>query len=238
MANTLRVVAGMFLLPACSLLPGAHGGASTPVTSTPAPAIAPATPAAAAAEAAVEDATPPDPRRVGDVVVHRFSGSYRRSPLVLTEEVVAKEGNQWVVDLALEESGKASRLRVRMSREGVVSAVSRLERGKEVPAQIDDYGALVEKTLVAADVNEGLLGAERNTCVLGARELDCETKSYKVWLADRPATLKLTSSADLPGQDVGGGIRTQDGKLLYRSELVSFERKGGDGSVASADSGL
>jgi hypothetical protein len=234
MAKTLRVVAGMFLFPACSLMPGAHGGAARPeVSARVAPrAVAVEQPPAVSAGLGDDEAVP-DPRRVGDVVVHRFSGSYRKMPLVLTEQVVAKEGSNWVIDLSLEEASKTSRLRVRMDREGRVSAVSRVEGAKERPASLDDYGALIEKTLLAADLNDGLLGSQRSTCLLGARELDCETKSYKVWLADKPATLRLTSSQDLPGQDVGGEITAQDGRLLYRSELVSFERGASESSVAA-----
>ena len=184
MANTLRVVAGMFLLPACSLLPGAHGGAARPEPAPAAVEVASGLPEPEEV-AVASDEPAPDPRRVGDVVVHRFSGAYRKNALVLTEKVVDKEGDNWVVDLALEEAGKVSRLRVRMDREGRVIAASRVEAGKERPATLDDYGALVEKTLLAADLNDGLLGSERSTCLLGARELDCETKSYKVWLADK-----------------------------------------------------
>lgn len=235
MANTLRALAGMFLLPACSLLPGAHGGAARPETTAAPVAVKSGIPEPEEVVLDIDESAEPapDPRRVGDVVVHRFSGAYRKNPLVLTEKVVDKEGDNWVIDLALEETGKVSRLRVRMGREGTVIAASRVEGGKERPASLDDYGALVEKTLLAADVNEGLVGSERNTCLLGARELDCETKSYKVWLADKQATLKLTSSKDVPGQDVGGEITAQDGKLLYRAELVSFERGNGDSSVAA-----
>ncbi len=230
MANTLRVVAGMLLLPACSLAPSAHGGAARPEMASLAPSVASGLPVPAPAQT---EERAPDPRRVGDVVVHRFSGSYRKNPLVLTERVVEKEGKDWIVDFALEEGGKISRLRVRMDGESRVTAVSRLEGGKERPATLDDYGALVEKTLLAADLNDGLIGSERSTCLVGARELDCETKSYKVWVAEKAATLRVTSSADLPGQDVGGEITGQDGRLLYRAELVSFERGADDSSVAA-----
>lgn len=232
MANTLRSLAGMLLLPACSVLPSARAGAgdAQPAPAPPASVVS----AVSEADGSVKSELPaPDPRRVGDVVVHRFSGSYRKDPLVLTERVIEKRGSDWVVELSLEEAGKVSRLRVQMDREGHVSSVSRLEGGKERPASLDDYGALVDKTLLAADVNDGLIGAERSTCLVGARELDCETKSYKVWVADKAATLRVTSSGDWPGRDVGGEIRAGDGRLLYRAELVSFERGAGDTSVAT-----
>ncbi|MFZ5890944.1 MAG: hypothetical protein ACOY0T_07830 [Myxococcota bacterium] len=233
MAKTLRVLAGMFLLPACSILPGAQSGAARPAS-----ASRPPEPEVVVLEEALPSSGLPEepqaqPRRVGDLVVHRFSGAYRKNPLVLTERVVDKHGNDWVVDLTLEEGVKVSRLRVRMDNEGRVSSVSRMDGGRERPASLDDYGALVEKTLLAADVNEGLLGAERSTCLLGARELDCETKSYKVWLAEKPATMRVITSPELPGQDVGGEITSHDGRLLYRSELVSFERGKDDASVAA-----
>ena len=43
-------------------------------------------------------ARPKSNRRVGDVAVHRYSGSFRAQPVTVTEEVVAREGNVLVVD--------------------------------------------------------------------------------------------------------------------------------------------
>ncbi len=228
MAKILRVVAGMLLLPACSLSASAPRGAVEPEPASP-PAVAAAPPAVADA---VADEPAADPRRVGDVVVHRFSGSFRRSPAVLTEEIVAKEGGLWVIDLSLEDGRRTTRLRVRMDPEGQVKQASRLVSGKEQPATIADYAALVQETVFSADVNDGLLASQRGTCLVGSRELECETKSYKVWMGERVATLKLSESAELPGQDVASEVTSEDGRLIYRSELLTVEHKDAESSVA------
>jgi uncharacterized membrane protein YkoI len=151
---------------------------------------------------------------------------------VLTETVVAQEDDLWVVDLTLEEAGSSARLRVRLDAEGEVISAARLEGEREIPASLADYHALVDKTVLAADSNEGLLGAEQGTCLVGPRELECETKSYKVRLLDEPATLRVSASKELPGRDVEGEIKTDDGRLVYRSELVSFENRLSTSAVA------
>ena len=73
---------------------------------------------------------------------------------------------------------------------------------------------------VVPDTNEGLVANSTGTCTLGPAELDCETKSYKVWLGDREASLGVTQSAAVPGADLSGEITASDGSVIYRSELV------------------
>jgi hypothetical protein len=205
------------LLAACSLTPPAPPPSSAAVENSAA-----RRPLARAAGATRE--ANPAARHVGDVVIHRVSGSYRSGPLVLSEEVVGQEGKLWVVDLILEDAGNVSRLRVRMDAEGQVKAVAHREDGRETPASLDDYQAFVDKTMLVADQNEGLLASERHTCLVGSRELDCEIKSYKVRVRDQPATLRVSHSDELGGRDVEGEIKTSDGRVLYRSELVAVER--------------
>jgi hypothetical protein len=64
------------------------------------------------------------------------------------------------------------------------------------------------------------------TCTLGPAELDCETKSYKVWLGEREASLGVTQSASVPGIDLSGEIKAADGSVIYRSELVERGNEG------------
>jgi hypothetical protein len=174
----------------------------------------------------------PERRRVGDLVVHRFSGSFHRTPLVLTEEVMGKDGELWVVDLTLEEGAVSTRFRVRMDDEGVVSAASKWIGQREVPGSLADYHAMIDSTVFAADANDGLVGAEKTTCLLGSRELDCQIKSYRVRVADKAATLKVSESTELPGRDLAGEIVSDDGRVLYRSQLVAVERQKPGGALS------
>lgn len=223
----LLVLSGISLLSACSLLPMSQAPATGQATPAPAAASAEASSAPAKAEPS------PDRRHVGELVVHRFSGSFRRTPLLLTEEVIAKDGERWVVDLTLEDGATTSRFRVHMDNEGDVTRAARMDGTRELPGSLAEYHAMMDATVFAADVNDGLLGSERSTCLLGSRELDCEIKSYRVRVADQAATLKVSESSELPGRDLSGEIVAADGQILYRSEVVAVERQKPGRSLAT-----
>ncbi len=164
-------------------------------------------------------------RQVGELFVYRFSGSFAPVPLTLTEEVVAKEASAWVVDFALAEAAQVERLRVRFDiATGEPLSVARLEGKRETPAKLGDYEALMARTICAADVNDGLVAAENATCLVGTDELDCETKTYKVWVGEAEAKLSVAHAARFPDRDVSGEMTSHDGKLIYRAELVEATR--------------
>lgn len=206
--------------PACGLSSAAHPAAQVATLHQAAPA--PATIATRESEAA-----PADRRKVGDFYVHRFSGSYEKSPLTLTEEIVAQEGGLWVVDYTFEQPSGTTRLRVRLDpKTDSVRGVSKLDGTNELRVPLAAYEKLMDRTSFTADANDGLLGAEHGTCLLGPSELDCETKSYKVWVGDKPATLSVAHSDSVPDRDVSGDITATDGTLIYRSELVEMGTAG------------
>jgi hypothetical protein len=160
-------------------------------------------------------------RHVGDLFVHRFSGSFAGEPLTLTEEVAAREDTAWVVDFSLTQSEKVDRLRVRFDvQSGQAVSAAHFDGGHETPAKLGDYEALLARTVYAADVNDGLVSANDQTCLVGADELDCETKTYKVWVGDAAATLSVVHSNTFADRDVSGEITTNDGKVIYRAELI------------------
>jgi hypothetical protein len=164
-------------------------------------------------------------RHVGDLFVHRFSGSFASDPLTLTEEVAAREPNAWVVDFSLTQSEKVERLRVRFdAKTGQPVSAVHLDAGRETAAQLSEYDALLARTVYTADVNDGLVSTNAQTCLVSTDALDCETKTYKVWVGDRPATLSVVHSSSFADRDVSGEITTDDGKLVYRAELVEAKQ--------------
>lgn len=174
-------------------------------------------------------------RHVGDLFVHRFSGSFSNEPLTLTEEVAAREDAAWVVDFSLTQSEKVDRLRVRFDvQSGQAVSASHFVGGKETPATLSDYEALLARTVYSADVNDGLLSQNDQTCVVGADELACQTKTYKVWIGEAPATLSVVHSSTFADRDVSGEITTEDGKLIYRAELVEARQGRENSAFASA----
>ena len=164
-------------------------------------------------------------RHVGDLFVHRFSGSFAADPLTLTEEVAAREDSAWVVDFSLTQSEKVDRLRVRFDlASGQAVSAAHLDGTREMPAKLADYEAMMSRTVYAADVNDGLVSSNEQTCLVGSDELDCETKTYKVWVGDAAATLAVVHSKTFADRDVSGEITTDDGKLVYRAELVEAKQ--------------
>jgi hypothetical protein len=112
-------------------------------------------------------------------------------------------------------------------------SVVRLDGNAEKPAKVADYEALMARTIYAADVNDGLVSQTSQTCLVGADELDCETKTYKVWVGDDSATLAVVHAARFGDRDVSGEITTSDGKLVYRAELVEARQGKQSTGVAS-----
>ncbi len=222
MKRAAIVLALGFVTPACAVFSTAQR--SPAVTAAAQPEAAPKdAPEAAVKVAREDDDAPVDPRKVGDFYVHRFSGSYAKSPLTLTEQVVAKEDGLWVIDYTFEQASGTTKLRVRMDPwTDQVARVSKLEGGAEVSVSLASYEKLMDRTSFTADSNDGELATEHGTCLVGASELDCETKSYKVRVGDKDAKLTVAHADSVPGSDISGDITDSDGSLIYRSELVEM----------------
>jgi hypothetical protein len=219
--SALSALAVAFIVAGCGSVPTPRA-ATAPIGLASSPA-----PVAASVSAPV--------RHVGDLFVHRFSGTFSGEPLTLTEEVAAREETAWVVDFSLTQSAKVDRLRVRFDiRSGQAISAAHFDGGRETAAKLGDYEALLARTVYAADINDGLVSANGQTCLVGADELDCETKTYKVWVGDVAATLSVVHSSTFADRDVSGEIITDDGKLLYRAELIEARQGKGDSSFASA----
>jgi hypothetical protein len=166
------------------------------------------------------DAVDPVARHVGDFTVHVVSGSFRNHPAVLTERVVARDGDDWVIEYKLEDDDGTRLLRVTTDPNGEVTHVAIVVDGDETPGTVADYEAFMASASVTPDENDGLTASTKGTCMMGPSELDCETKSYRVLLGDQEVKLGITGSRAVPGLDLAGEITAADGTVIYRSVLV------------------
>jgi hypothetical protein len=187
----------------------------------------------------VEPAAPPA-RAPGDYVAHRFTGSLQSKPLTLTQRIVAREGGALVVDITLSGDGAPLSLRVRVSDDpatsGEILGVARLTAGgRELPATLQDYERLMAKTALAADTNEAELGAEAVTVHVGGRPLACRQTSYRVRIDGRAATMRTLQSDQFAWGDVGGEITGDDGRVLYRAELIELGHGEERAAVATSE---
>jgi hypothetical protein len=74
--------------------------------------------------------------------------------------------------------------------------------------------------MLAADDNEGALDSQKVTASVGGRDFACTQTRYRVRVGKHSATMRTVSSESFPWGDVGGDIVTDDGKVLYRAEVV------------------
>lgn len=185
----------------------------------------------AGAEATPAAAKVAPAREPGDYVAYRFSGSFRKAPLTLTQRVVAREGSVLVIDMTLSEGGATDALRVRMSdapeTRGEILSAARVDRdGGEKPATLAAYEQLMGRTALAADANEAELGAEALTLDVGGAPLACRKVSYRVRVGKRTATMSTIQSDAFAWGDIGGEITADDGRVLYRAEIIDAGRAG------------
>ena len=155
--------------------------------------------------------------RVGDFMVHRFTGSFSDAPMTLTETVVAREGIMVVVEVTLEGAGEQKSMRVvkRVHGEQDVLSVASLDGD----VTIKSFGDMMAKTEFIVDRNDGFVKSEKKTCLVDRAEYDCEEVSYRVSAAWQEATLKIATRPQLMGRDLGGEILSSDGSWSYRAEL-------------------
>ena len=162
----------------------------------------------------------PRPRKLGDFHVYEYSGAFTKEPVTLTEQVVAREGENFVVDFVLEEGQAMTALRARMSEGGQIVAVSRITDVGEEPAAIADYEAMVKRTQVVPETNDAVVSTEHTSCMLGDEQVDCDVTTYDVSMGGKQAQLTVSRSDKVPGRDIGGSIIASDGTVIYSARLV------------------
>jgi hypothetical protein len=165
-------------------------------------------------------------RNLGDFVVYRFSGSYRKTPVTVTERVVARNEGVLVVDVTVEDESKRDQLRLRVhdvpGEPDDILSVARVDDGVLKPFGVAAYETLMSKTMVPVDRNEALLGSEDTTLRVGSTAFNCHKSSYRVRTGDALATMTTMESSAFAWGDLGGQIQAADGSLLYKAEVVQY----------------
>lgn len=215
------------LIATVSLLASACGGAATPAPKSAASAKSKTAAHAKKkkADKSDDDASAKTALRdnVGDYFVQRFSGSFSKKPMTLTERIVAQKGSLQVIDYTLDAGQKSEHLRIKRDvNTGRIARVIRYDGDKAIPSDIKAYDAMMGQTVFAADENVASLGEKAETCLVGQKELDCQKARYKVIVGDKPATLSVVTSKAVPGRAVAGELQGADGKLLYRAEIIDM----------------
>ncbi len=172
-------------------------------------------------------------RRVGDFVVFKFTGAYRKGTITLTETVIGREGDVVFVDYSMVEQLpgakgttviKEQTLRVKIDTtigsRGEVFGVQRVEKGVAKPAEVADWEAMMAKTVLVADANEETYGTEEVSLKVLNKNITADRTAYKVLIGKKSATMTITSSDAFVWGDLAGEIVTDDGEVLYKAEVV------------------
>lgn len=178
----------------------------------------------ASAEPTADEATvaSTDRRQIGDYVTFTFSGSYRKTPLVLTQRVVDKTAASIVIEYVFSDKKAKETLRVTTDlKTNDVLAVARVAAdGAAVDVERAVFEAKMAETVAVADENEALVTEEPAKLSVAGAEIDATRAVYKVRIGKKAATLKTLASEGFAWGDLGGEIVTADGKVFYKAELV------------------
>jgi hypothetical protein len=163
-------------------------------------------------------------RKAGDFVVYRFSGSFRKTPLTLTEKVIAREGDAIFLNVTSDDGTAKHELKIKMGDQGdhknEVLAVWKIENGKESPSTVEAYEKFLAAATLSADSNDAILGSEDVKITVGKDTVDAKRTSYRVRVGKKFGTLKTLESGAFAWGELGGEITTDGGKLLYKAEVV------------------
>lgn len=220
-------------LPLLAALLAAGCAASTPAPSTSAKKADKA--AVAATEASSAEADSNERREVGDYVTFAFSGTYRKSPITLTQRVISRSDDSIEIEHTFVEGGTSETMRTTTSIAGeTAGAITRVVRvgddGGTEALSVAQFEARIGETAATTDQNEALLDERETKVTVGGDEIVATTSVYQVKLGDESATLETTASPDFVWGDLGGKITTADGAVFFSAELV--EAGGAHGAQA------
>ena len=179
-------------------------------------------------EAPIEKQLPSEPdvapltkaRQIGDFIVYRFSGSFRDAPVEVTHEVVGRKGDALLIDVTVEDRGMRQRLRMRVSNDGQLLSVARWDGGVLRPFGVAAFETMMSELTLAADENLGLIEERASELEVAGAKVDATVSRYRVRVGAHDAIMVTKSAPSFAWGDVGGEIRTNGGKVLYRAEIV------------------
>ena len=198
--------------------------------------------AAAETASAAEAAAPKSaPWATGDFVVYRFTGSFHKTPVTLTEKVIARQGDAFTLDVTYDDGQTKESIRARMKGDSPASAevvsVARLVKGAEQPASVALFEDIFARVALVADQNEAQLGTESvKVEVAGHGAMACERATYRVKVGKDTATMRTLESPAFVWGDVGAEITAASGKVIYKVEVIDAGHESAKApAIASAE---
>lgn len=176
--------------------------------------------------------TPAAPgRNPGDFVVTEIASAGRKTPLVLTQRVLARDGGAVTVEVSLKDGKQTDTYRVHFDGEQIAE-VTRVIAGVEHASTAAAYEALMAKTVPAVDRNDGVIDSEPVEVSVAGKAVSATRVSYKISLGGKEATMTVTQSDRFAWGDVEGEIADKTGKMIYRARVLETGAGGEKGAVA------
>ena len=181
------------------------------------------------------------PWGAGDFVVYRFSGSFHKTAVTLTEKVIARQGDAFTLDVTYDDGKTKDSFRAHMKGDSPMHAdvvsVARMVKGVEKAAPLSLYDEVFARVALVTDQNEAQLSTETlKLPVAGHGTMACERATYRVKVGKETATMRTTESDAFAWGDVAAEITTAKGKVLYKVEVVDAGHESAKApAVASAD---
>ncbi len=212
-----------FLLTACGAAPQTSQPAAPPM----AKAVARTHRAPAAKEAEPSLATAPEPATpsyaVGDYLIRVFTLP-SRARVTVTERVLALKDASVILEVTREAAQKSRTIRVELNdapgHRGEVLSASVMRAGVEVPIGVAVYDALLSGTAFAADQNEGQIDSGSAKIDVRGNAIDCNETLFRVKVRGKEATMRTLELVNSPWGEVAAEVKTTDGAVLYRAEVV------------------
>ncbi|OGS51958.1 MAG: hypothetical protein A3J79_00815 [Elusimicrobia bacterium RIFOXYB2_FULL_62_6] len=170
----------------------------------------------------------------GDYVVYRYSGSYRPEPVILTEQVLSKNGNK--LEILVEwSSGKEARAWKQFvtdtpfnRKNNTVDRLVLLDGGKETELPNEgnaDLFKLYEGTFLIPQRPPHHVKERRERLKIGGTEYLCDVKEYDTKVLNKRAVMKSAECADFLWTHAGAEYRDLKGELIYGAEVLEHGRK-------------
>jgi hypothetical protein len=93
------------------------------------------------------------------------------------------------------------------------------------PFGVAAYEQLMNGIILSADDNSGLVSSSETVVDIAGMPLAVTESSYRVRVGAHQALMKTMSAEDFAWGDVGGEIRTLDGQLLYKAEIIELGKQ-------------
>ncbi len=158
-------------------------------------------------------------KNAGDFVTTEITQAGRKTPLVLTQRVISRDGTTMFVEYELKDGQKSQVYRVRTEGEQVAE-VTTVISGVEHASTVAAFDAMMARTIPNVTRNDGAFDSEPAEVSFGGKTAAATRTSYKIAIAGKAATMTVTQSDKFAWGDVEGEITDAAGKMVYRARVV------------------